>query len=293
VVVVVVVAFLPMLPGNVRQQVKDRVGAAMSDLASAAGLGAGAAGGRSSPSGQRSPFVDKVVHIDAGELHLGSAEAASPPLSTRKIAIPPFNMMAFEVTVQDFQNWCGSNSKVCDGWKGAEKWQDDRHAAVGVTWTEASAFCENWGGRLPTESEWELAARGPEGRSYPWGSKWANGRANYCDLGCDSPYLPSTYEDDGIAQTAAVDSFAAGATPGGIYNLAGNASEWTLDCWSADHSKRVDWRSSAQDCRLRVKRGGSWKQPVAALSGWYRSSMRSDERSPQVGFRCVRGRDPL
>jgi serine/threonine-protein kinase len=292
VVVVVSLAFLPMLPKDARQQVGDRVSAVMGKLTSAAGFGSSSAG-RSSAGWENSPFVDKVVHVDAGELHLGSAEAASTPLSTRQIAIPPFDMMAYEVTVRDFENWCDSNARVCDGWKGAEKWQDDRHAVVGVTWSEAAAFCENWGGRLPTESEWEIAARGPGGRTYPWGSKWANGRANYCDLGCVSPYLPTTYEDDGIAQTAPVDSFAAGATAGGIYNLAGNASEWTLDCWSADHSRRADWRASTQDCKLRVKRGGSWKQPVATLSGWHRSSMASGARSPQVGFRCLRGRDPF
>jgi len=239
-------------------------------------------------------FRSDVVHIDAAELTLGSTANPAVPPSPNPIAIPPFDMMIYEVTVSDFKGWCASKEgkKDCAGWPGPEPWQDSRHPVVGVTWTEAVAFCKNWGGRLPTESEWELAARGPEGRVYPWGNDWSAGRANYCDLGCDSPYLPTTYEDDGTAHTATVDRFSKGATEEGIHHLAGNVSEWTLDCWTPGHARRVDWRAGNETCNLRVKRGGAWKQPFATLSAWYRSSMRADARSNQVGFRCLRGRDP-
>jgi len=239
-------------------------------------------------------FLSDVAHLDAAEVVLGSTESPAVPQSPNPIAIPPFDMMIYEVTVGDFKNWCASKAgkKDCAGWKGPEDWQDSRHPVVGVSWFEAAAFCQNWGGRLPTESEWELAARGPEGRTYPWGNDWSAGRANYCDLGCDSPYLPTTYENDGITHTAAVDRFPKGATETGIHHLAGNVSEWTMDCWTTGHARRINWRSGTESCQLRVKRGGAWKQPVATLSAWYRSSMRADARSNQVGFRCVQGRDP-
>ncbi len=241
-----------------------------------------------------SSFLSDVAHLDAAEVVLGSTENPAVPQSPNPIAVPPFDMMIYEVTVGDFKNWCASKAgkKDCAGWQGPEDWQDKRHPVVGVSWFEAAAFCQNWGGRLPTESEWELAARGPEARTYPWGNDWSAGRANYCDLGCDSPYLPTTYENDGITHTAAVDRFSKGATESGIHHLAGNVSEWTLDCWTTGHARRLDWRAGSNSCHLRVKRGGAWKQPVATLSAWYRSSMRADARSNQVGFRCVQGRDP-
>ncbi|MBJ93513.1 MAG: hypothetical protein CMP23_03460 [Rickettsiales bacterium] len=239
-------------------------------------------------------LLETVAHIKAGALRLGppAGEAGASP-SKHPIEIPQFDMMVFEVSVADFEHWCNGKAgkKLCN-WKGPQSWQDPRHPAVAVSWNEAMAFCKQWGGRLPTESEWELAARGTDGRRYPWGEDWSAGKANYCDLGCDSPFLPSSYEDDGIPHTAAIDRLAGGASPEGILHLADNVSEWTLDCWTAGHARRLDWRSGTSSCQLRVKRGGSWKQPLAALAGWHRGSMRSDGRSTQVGFRCVRGRDP-
>jgi len=286
-------AFLPMLPQETRNQIKERANAIVEMLG--VSLNGSEEPGDNTRGWARSPFLDKAVHVDAGELRLGAPKPPDGAQRPAAIPVPPFNIMAYEVTVGDFQNWCRGEGKgeACSGWKGAEKWQNAKHPVVGITWTEASAFCTSWDGRLPTESEWELAARGPEGRTYPWGNEWAAGHANYCDLGCDSPYLPSTYEDDGTPQTAPVDSFAEGATSDGIRNLAGNVSEWTLDCWSSDHSNRKDWRSSSRACDLRIIRGGSWKQPVSSLAGWHRSSMRGDARAAQVGFRCVRGRDPF
>jgi len=287
-------AFLPMLPLETQEQLKQRA----SSMVEAVGFGLKGSvdsGNNTTRQWTRSPYLDQAVHVDSGELRLGATNKPEGAMRSVPVVVPPFNIMAYEVTVGDFQNWCreDGNGEACKGWKGAEKWQNAKHPAVGITWSEASAFCKSWDGRLPTESEWELAARGTEGRTYPWGNKWATGHANYCDINCDSPYLPSTYEDDGILQTAPVDSFAEGATRSGIQHLAGNVSEWTLDCWSSDHSNRKDWRSSSQDCELRVIRGGSWKQPVTSLAGWYRSSMRGTTRATQVGFRCVRGRDPF
>jgi serine/threonine protein kinase len=287
------IALFQMLP----TQTKDNISTAIEPLLSRvlpAQVRGSRASGKELPAANQAKFSSTTVHIDAAELVLGSPDEPTASPSTKPIPVPPFNIMAYEVTVGDFTSWCQSKTgkEHCAGWQRAEAWQNSEHPVVNVSWHEASAYCENWGGRLPTESEWELAARGSERRTYPWGSEWATGRANYCDLGCESPYLPTTYEDDGTPQTAVVDSFAQGATAQGVYHLAGNVSEWTMDCWTTGHARRMDWRAGSAACQLRVKRGGSWKQPVPTLTGWYRSSMRSEARSNQVGFRCLRGRDP-
>lgn len=287
------IALFQMLPTQTKDNIKAQIEPLLSRVLPAQLRSAGTSKEQQSAASP-ARFSSTAVHIDAAELVLGSANDPSASPSPKPIPVPPFNIMAYEVTVGDFKSWCQSKTgkEHCTGWQGAQAWQNSQHPVVNVSWHEASAYCEHWGGRLPTESEWELAARGSEGRTYPWGNEWGTGRANYCDLGCDSPYLPTTYEDDGTPQTAVVDSFSQGATEDGIYHLAGNVSEWTMDCWTTGHTRRIDWRSGSDSCQLRVKRGGSWKQPVATLSAWYRSSMRSETRSNQVGFRCVRGRDP-
>ena len=286
-------ALATTLPASMRDSIWARATALVERVIP--GIGGERSAGTADPStGHALHFSADVVHVDGAELVLGSATAPTASPSATAIAVPPFDMMVYEVSTGDFEGWCRSKhgKKLCAGWPGAERWQTPSHPVVNVSWHEAAAYCQQWGGRLPTESEWELAARGIEGRTYPWGDEWSAGRANYCDLGCDSPFLPSTYEDDGIDQTAAVDSFPRGATAAGIFHLADNVAEWTIDCWTAGHAHRSAWQPSPEACQLRVKRGGSWKQPMATLAGWYRSSMRSEARSNQVGFRCLRGREP-
>ena len=161
---------------------------------------------------------------------------------------------------------------------------------VGVTWTEAKAWCEGQGWRLPTEAEWELAARGAEGRAYPWGEAHSPGAANYCDVGCAQGTLAVTWEDDGYAETAPVGSFPAGASPEGVHDLSGNVAEWVLDCWLPHHEGRSSWDDRASgNCIQRTVRGGSWRDPWGGMSASYRTPLSSATRSARVGFRCIRG----
>jgi formylglycine-generating enzyme required for sulfatase activity len=101
------------------------------------------------------------------------------------------------------------------------------HPVVGVTLADAMAFCAAVGQRLPTADEWELAARGPEGRRFPWGWEAPDGtRGNFCDARCPYPWGTPEF-DDGHEDLAPVGSYPGGATPAGLLDLAGNAREWT------------------------------------------------------------------
>jgi formylglycine-generating enzyme required for sulfatase activity len=145
---------------------------------------------------------------------------------------------------------------------------------VGVDWDAAQAFCR-WaypeGGRLPSEAEWELAARGPAGREFPWGDRWQPGAANA-----------------GTARLSPVGSFAAGKTPEGIHDLCGNAFEWT-----ASPFERYDGQPLPSNLRnRRVLRGGSSSTKVGTdgaleLHAWYRDWAIPATRSEVVGFRCA------
>lgn len=155
----------------------------------------------------------------------------------------------------------------------------DRRPRESVNWLEAQAHCESRGGRLPTEAEWEYAARGPEALTYPWGNTFEAENAVYAG---NSP--------DG---TAAIGSRPDGASWVGALDMAGNVREWTstiYDPGAYPYPYRADdGRENREDAGSpRVVRGGGWSQEAEALRAARRSSALPTERNNGIGFRCVR-----
>lgn len=155
----------------------------------------------------------------------------------------------------------------------------ENHPAVMVTWFAAKAYCEHYGWRLPTELEWEKAARGVDNRPYPWGTEISPQHANYYSshdlfeklvggLGDTTPvgmYNGNTY--DGLATLDA-------ASPFGLYDMAGNVWQWVGDVYPDQH--------------YRYMRGGSKADYSYNLRVWMRNSAGPDYYSVNVGFRCAR-----
>jgi formylglycine-generating enzyme required for sulfatase activity len=148
-----------------------------------------------------------------------------------------------------------------------------------VSARDAETYCRSRGARLPSEAELERAARGTSGRIYPWGMNYDSKLANHGRLGVDT-----SDASDGFAELAPVGSFAAGRTPDGFVDLAGNAAEWTHDAFTARHDLPVDpaWGGAL------VVRGGHFLSGAAWLRGAVRVPLSPDERTQTVGFRCAR-----
>jgi len=160
------------------------------------------------------------------------------------------------------------------------------HPVIEVSWFGAAAYCQWAGTRLPTEAQWEYAARGPEGHIFPWGDELDGARLNYCDANCEFDHADESF-DDGYARTAPVGSYPEGASWCGALDLAGNVWEWGAD-WHGDYpAGRQENPSGPSTGDYRVVRGGGWYYGWDLVRAAYRDYVHPDSRAYYFGFRCV------
>ena len=196
----------------------------------------------------------------------------------RKVSVNPFHMDETEVTNERYALFAkAARRKVPYHWfKGQIPKGQEKHPVVNVSWDDAAAFCGWEGKRLPTEAEWERASRGlVEGRMYPWGD--SNPTTKLAVYGSDSGAEAVCSKERNYF---------------GLCDIIGNVWEWTADWYDRNYYEAAPDRDPSGPAQgiYRVLRGGSWfDQPQLFLTCSYRSWARPAERSPTIGFRCVRG----
>jgi formylglycine-generating enzyme required for sulfatase activity len=213
-----------------------------------------------------------TVGVEGGTVEIGGTDAKIP---ARKVAVEAFHIADTEVTNEQYQEFVkDAKAKAPVGWRNNEFPNGSANEPVtGVTWQDAVDYCK-WLStkkgvpvRLPSEAEWELAARGPGGSKYPWGNEW-NDRA------------AASEGKSGFVH--AVKSYPAGRAACGAYDLAGNVWEWVADTVDAE-GKVI----SEGDAPSRIIKGGAANEQQALISATSRNVIPKNYSGAFVGFRYV------
>ncbi len=237
------------------------------------------------------------IHVEGGAFRMGaqSTDPAAPAYDPaaapdegppRMVTVGAFWIQEYEFTFSDLRRCASGEAPTCPlgvpdpmmvrGEQGLSEF------VAGVTWEEARAACASMGARLPTEVEWEFAARGPEGRRFPWGDAEPCGLGKPIDRFVEYP-RDRWSQIEGCGGTAKPAS-PRGRSPFGMVDMAWGHWEWVSD-WYADDAYASGAPSSGT---RRVQRGGAWNltDPLE-LRASARASMKPDTRATDVGFRCA------
>jgi len=224
------------------------------------------------------PLEMDWVTIPAGEFQMGSENGEDDEKPVHTVYLDEFQIGKYEVTNLQYAQCVKAG--ICGG--GAIGEDKNLHPVINVTWYDARTFCEWVGGRMPTEAEWEKAARGGlEGKTYPWGDE-----APTCAT--DAPNGANFYGGEGCSgdNTMPVGSFAPNGY--GLYDMAGNVWEWTSSLYQSYPYDANDGREDISSSFIRVLRGGAWTYSDSYVRSASRNRIDPSFIYVSFGFRCSR-----
>ncbi len=233
------------------------------------------------------PITDDMVMIEAGTFTMGQDGSKPKNGPAHEVNLEAYEIDRFEVSNDDFAAFVEATGYVSYAEENSSKnWRDaavdkGAHPVVYVTWNDATAFCEWAGKRLPTEAEWERAARGTDTRLYPWGDDFP---------GDDVVATFGNFYETGLRSTFPGGAFADGASPDGVFDMAGNVREWVEDAFLPYPGAAADADPFFGD-ENRVNRGGGWfdGQDGELVTTYNRNAGPPDtSANDDIGFRCVR-----
>ncbi len=213
--------------------------------------------------------LESMVLIPGGKLDMGRNNGDEYETPVHAVTVNPFYMDRTEVTNEEYQLFVtATGHRPPSHWRnGKFPLSEAKVPVVNVSWEDANAYAQWVGKRLPTEEEWEFAARGPDGRIYPWGNSWNAANAN------------ASKETGG--SISKVGSFPNGASQFGVMDLCGNVWEWTS-------SSLVNYADQKEIAPGKVIRGGAYDTPSKRATATYRGVLPSDRLRDKTGFRLVK-----
>jgi formylglycine-generating enzyme required for sulfatase activity len=225
--------------------------------------------------------VSETVLIPEGEFLMGSEREGdhNPPHTVR---MSSFYMDKYEVTNAQYLEFCKDTDRKMPEFWGMEEFRSGPdfpdHPVIGVSWSDVKAYAEWCGKRLPTEAEWEYAARGGlESMNFPNGNTLDSTMANCSRSGTGGPVPVGSYPANGY----------------GLYDMAGNVCEWVADYYSGEYYSKssVENPQGPESGKFRVMRGGGWHSGPSCNRVYYRNALPGNWVDFNVGFRCVKDAD--
>ena len=229
----------------------------------------------------------EMVQIPEGPFVMGSRDDDSDPdeKPEHQVYLKPYFIDLKEVAQSEYDRFAKMTKRAK---RRIEVFEDDPAKllkpdlpVIAVTWDDAVAYCKWAGKRLPTEAEWEKAARGESKRRYPWGDEFLPGHANIDG------------NEDGFRYLAPPGSFEAGRSPYGLYDMAGNVGEWVADSYDENFYQKSPYRDpkGPEQGEQMIIRGGSWRETKKNARPSRRFQAKPWRHDITVGFRCARDAD--
>jgi len=243
----------------------------------------------SRPSSRQPPGTPKdMVYIPAGDFYMGSDSEMGNERPRRRVYLAHYYIDMYEVTNAEYKQFVDATDHpppfVNKFWAEPFNWHDKTyppgrgdHPVVLVNWHDAAKYAKWAGGRLPTEAEWEKAARGLTSNIWPWGNNWDSKKSNTKESFFNSTQSVNLFPED-------VSSF-------GCHNMAGNVMEWTADWYAEDYYRRATSKNPPGPATgfFKVARGGGWDSSISLYArAGYRHYFPPDTKSASIGFRCVK-----
>ncbi|TFG50452.1 MAG: formylglycine-generating enzyme family protein [Anaerolineales bacterium] len=236
----------------------------------------------------------QIYYVSPASFQMGAADhdedADDEEKPQHPVRLIGFWIVKTEVSNQQYKLCVEDGSCELSKYDGDETYNGPNYPVVGVDWQDAVNYCTWAGGRLPTEAEWEYAAKGERGSIYPWGNEYNGTFLNACDLNCSESWADKNL-DDGYQRSAPVGSFPGGASWVGALDMAGNVWEWVWDWCGVYGSDPQENPIGPEEGECKIIRGGAWASPPAGLRTTYRiigtSEIGPTIRHPNIGFRCV------
>jgi formylglycine-generating enzyme required for sulfatase activity len=227
----------------------------------------------------------EMVMIPEGPFTMGSRDGDPDEAPEHQVYLSAYYIDKKEVTQGEYERYMKMTKR---GKPFVPVFEDDIAKitkpdlpAIGMSWTDADAYCRWAGKRLPTEAEWEKAARGEDRRRYPWGNEFGLGHANV------------NGDEDGFQYLAPPGSFESGRSPYGLYDMTGNVAEWVADSYEEHYYSKSPYRDpkGPEEGQNKIIRGGSWRETEHNARIPKRFQARMWRTDSTIGIRCARDID--
>ncbi|WP_447978218.1 formylglycine-generating enzyme family protein [Candidatus Nitrospira bockiana] len=246
------------------------------------------------------PVKDEMVRIPAGWFLMGSSKQADrnaypPELPQRRVYLDSYDIDKYEVTTLQFLRFVLATDRppLIDWRYDGGNFQESmiNHPVMHVTWYDADAYCQWAGKRLPTEAEWEKAARGEDGRIYPWGNQIAGlTRSNFGRTGLSGPVRDRPERLMLYPPIISVDKYENAVSPYGVYQMSGNVAEWVADWYDPKYYAVAPDKNPPGPSQGTQKafRGGGWIDSTPQVRAAQRNGAEPNTKMNWLGFRCAR-----